>query len=517
MVCADKYELLKVNQVIGEGALSFTEEREISLGPEQPGVETLLSVKATPRVVSQEVLTGKVLVEGEVDLQLTYVACVPEAPVYAAHLVVPFVRSINVAGALPGMHAHVTEAVTGSEVRPKEACSREFDAAVTITLQAKVTEHRELEVLVEAPPGVAVRELKKLRVDDVVAATVVEVPVVGKCRVSPDKPAVAEILDLVTETEITRVKTAPDEVFITGNLHSRLLYQAATAAGPVHHLDCTLPFRTTVTVPGVRAQMKAQVGARVVAAEAWVEDTPTRAVEVEALLSCRLVVVEPKQLNVVMAVDGNVTVARTKLQAESVVGENDAVVVLSGITLLPLADPPAEQVLATEPLGVTVKTTEIVDDTVVARGFAEIRVIYTAATPEQGVYAASAPLEFVARVRVEGASPHHLVHVSPVIDYAVAKVKNAAIVVDAAVAVTAKVTEMVLEEVITCITLPEAPPTLPGRVIQHTVAPGDTFYALARQYGTPVEAIMAANPGVDPNNLQVGQVINIPVPAVNVT
>lgn len=40
---------------------------------------------------------------------------------------------------------------------------------------------------------------------------------------------------------------------------------------------------------------------------------------------------------------------------------------------------------------------------------------------------------------------------------------------------------------------------------------GDTYYNLAKRYGTTVEAIAAANPGVDPNNLQVGQIICIPV------
>jgi LysM repeat protein len=44
-----------------------------------------------------------------------------------------------------------------------------------------------------------------------------------------------------------------------------------------------------------------------------------------------------------------------------------------------------------------------------------------------------------------------------------------------------------------------------------TIKAGDTFYHLARTYGITVGAIEAANPGVNPNDLQIGQVINIPV------
>ncbi|MDK2820187.1 MAG: peptidoglycan DL-endopeptidase LytF, partial [Clostridia bacterium] len=50
----------------------------------------------------------------------------------------------------------------------------------------------------------------------------------------------------------------------------------------------------------------------------------------------------------------------------------------------------------------------------------------------------------------------------------------------------------------------------PSGTFPYTIKSGDTLWKLAQQYNTTVEAIMAANPGVDPNNLQIGQVICIP-------
>src|SRR5699024_10022437 len=44
----------------------------------------------------------------------------------------------------------------------------------------------------------------------------------------------------------------------------------------------------------------------------------------------------------------------------------------------------------------------------------------------------------------------------------------------------------------------------------YTIRQGDTFFRLSQRFGVSVEAIMRANPGVDPNNLQIGQVICIP-------
>jgi LysM repeat protein len=59
-------------------------------------------------------------------------------------------------------------------------------------------------------------------------------------------------------------------------------------------------------------------------------------------------------------------------------------------------------------------------------------------------------------------------------------------------------------------TPPPPPPVCPG--FFYTIRSGDTYFFLAQRFGTTVEALIAANPGVNPNNLQIGQVICIPVP-----
>ncbi len=56
--------------------------------------------------------------------------------------------------------------------------------------------------------------------------------------------------------------------------------------------------------------------------------------------------------------------------------------------------------------------------------------------------------------------------------------------------------------------MPPVPPCPYG--FYYTVQPGDTFYKLSQRFGVSVEALMRANPGVDPNNLQIGQIICIP-------
>jgi len=46
----------------------------------------------------------------------------------------------------------------------------------------------------------------------------------------------------------------------------------------------------------------------------------------------------------------------------------------------------------------------------------------------------------------------------------------------------------------------------------HTVAGGETLAAIARKHGVSLSALQAANPGVSPKKMRVGQVLNLPAP-----
>lgn len=48
-------------------------------------------------------------------------------------------------------------------------------------------------------------------------------------------------------------------------------------------------------------------------------------------------------------------------------------------------------------------------------------------------------------------------------------------------------------------------------MLKYTIVSGDSFSKLSEHYGCSVESIQAANPGVNPRALQIGQVINIPI------
>ncbi len=62
------------------------------------------------------------------------------------------------------------------------------------------------------------------------------------------------------------------------------------------------------------------------------------------------------------------------------------------------------------------------------------------------------------------------------------------------------------------ICIPQAAPPVPPcpNGFLYTIRAGDTLFALSQRFNVSVQAIINANPGIDPNNLQIGQVICIP-------
>ena len=56
------------------------------------------------------------------------------------------------------------------------------------------------------------------------------------------------------------------------------------------------------------------------------------------------------------------------------------------------------------------------------------------------------------------------------------------------------------------------PPAAPMTPRTHTVKSGDIPATIAKQYGVKLEALIAANPGLDPKRMKVGQTVTIPAP-----
>ena len=61
-----------------------------------------------------------------------------------------------------------------------------------------------------------------------------------------------------------------------------------------------------------------------------------------------------------------------------------------------------------------------------------------------------------------------------------------------------------------CVPLATPPVTCPEGQGDYIVKPGDTFYRISQRYNVPLQSLLNANPGINPQALLVGQIICIP-------
>ena len=57
---------------------------------------------------------------------------------------------------------------------------------------------------------------------------------------------------------------------------------------------------------------------------------------------------------------------------------------------------------------------------------------------------------------------------------------------------------------------PEYRQVCPPGTISHSVQSGDTLYRIATRFNTTVAALISANPQINPNSLQIGQILCVP-------
>ncbi|MBC7105124.1 MAG: DUF3794 domain-containing protein [Firmicutes bacterium] len=507
-----KTERLRVNQVVADNTQQVVVRQQSRVPRDKPPIDQVLYIDRQARVDRVEVITDKVIVEGTVTVHITYVAREHGQPVHHVHHPVTFTGYVEVPGAEPDMDAAVEIRVEDVQVKvdPADPCS--FVTVLVLELFAKITEVRDLEVVVHVPPHVwAERTL--LRVDDVVGTGAAQAVVSEEFTLPPAKPPIDKVLNVEAAAQVGSVKVIEDKVLVDGTVTLQVLYVAAVPGQPVHELEQEFAFSQAVEVPGARPDMQADVTVSVEKAlvEPLPEPVDPRA-RADVVLSLKVRVTRTRQMNVVTDVRGVAGVRKVRLRVDRVVGEATRQVVLREVAEAPPGKPDVAKVVDVVATDVRVTHVEVLKDKVLWRGFVDLKVVYVADLPDQPVHVFERRLGFSTAADVPGAQPGMRAIIRHTLEFAGGRVVDEKVAVEAVLGFTVKVVEMVQRDVVVGMeeAPPEAPPCPPGAVIHHVIQPGDTFFKLARRYGTTVEAIMRANPGVDPMNLQVGQTIRIP-------
>lgn len=497
-------ERLRVHQVVSENTRQAVVRGKVTVPEAKPDVDKILSIDKTAKIDRLEIVPDKVIVEGTLTLQVVYIAFEPAQSVHHMHVQLPFTTFVEVPGAQPGMEVQGKVTVEDINVVRSRDDARQFDVAAVLSVFVKVTEIQEVDILTECPAG-ATCSTEVLKVANVVASETKQVIASNDFDVPSEKPPVDKILDVTTSAEITDKRILQNKVVVDGTVTIQVLYVAMEPDQPVHQLHRTFSFSDFLEVPGARPGMDVRVDVTVESAD--VDQILPDRLRADVVLMLTANVFEAKEVQVITGVAG-AQVNMVRLKIDHVIGEDSTQVVLRDTFETPEPKPEVEKILSTTVDKVEVTEAKVLKNKVIIRGDVSIQVVYVAALADQAVHAMHRKIPFRTFVEIPGAQEGMEVDVRAVVEFIDADKQGCNMTVELVLKVTARVFETMQKDVAVEIVTPGVCP--PGEVIRYTIQSGDTFFDLAQRYNTTVEAIVQANPGVDPNNLQVGQVINIP-------
>ncbi len=512
-------ERLKVHLVMGENTVQTVVKGHIRVPEAKPAVDKILTKEAKAKIRDVTVVPDKVIVNGTLDVQVTYVAFKPDQSVNFFHDSINFTSFVDVPGARPGDDVFVEFTVEDVNLTRDHRNPCKFNIAAVLLVFAKVTDIEEIEILTETPEGNIALEEQDITVEHLIGEKATKQIIVSdEFNVPEEKPDVEKILRTDAKVVIKERRIIANKVLVDGIVWLQVIYVALKPTQTVHTLHHKIRFSDFVEVFDAEPGMNVQVFAVVESSDVGLDKCPT--LLADAIIQLTVFVTETRTLrNVPTELEFEEGFERIRLKVEQEIGFGDTQLVLRESTKAPLEKPDISRVLDVRVEKIEVTETKILSGKVLVRGHADVEIIYESMKPDQAVHAMHQRLGFRTFVVVEGAEPGMRVKVRVDSEYVNVDQHGIHLHTEMVLRVTATVWEMSQPMVYMPVELPPVPTVAPTATpcppTPYTVRKGDTLHKIAKAHGVTIQMILDINPQItNPDVLEVGQEILIPCPAL---
>jgi len=550
-----KRRLLKVENVVGESVKQAEIRSDIKFPVK---VKKIWQVDAEVRDVTTEVIEDKVIVNGTIHKQVFFVAgetkkvdgvLFKEGEVFEKTVEEKFTEFVEVPGAMEDFEAQVEVRVefvdhedieeekdprnTGDEERHGwEKFKDVWRQIVVLEIFVKVVEIVQLEVVTDViAPGMDLEVVKELlKVESVVGEQEKQTEIIRDIEFPRNRRA-RKIKEVIAEVRDVSTEIIPDKVIVEGVLHKQILFVEAET-NQVFETSVDEPFTLSVDIPGAVEDNVVQVDVDVEFVDIDLrkgnEREGFREARQTAILGVFVKVTEELQIEVVVDVIGEgIEVITELLKVQGVVGENERQVNIKDEIFF---DRPVKKIIETvSDVEINRMETKVIDDKVIVDGILKKQIFFVDLC-DGAVFEKSVEEEFTTFVDVPGARKDQNLQVKAEVEFVDHVIpdfpdwicgafedgqfdpEDFPVTQTAVLSVFAKVTETLQLNVVVDVIAaePEPEPEPEHEIKIYIVQKGDTLWKISRRFDTTVEAIMQLNPGIDPNNLQIGQQLRIP-------
>ena len=525
-------ERIKVQQVIAEENTTINVMRTIELPCK---VRKIVDVVADIVELSAEILPNKVVVKGALHKQIFYIEEGEDVVKEFTVMREEFTDFVHMDGVRPGMDAMLNAQIADINVSAGQGGfpTKTVTQNAVLSINVKVVKLVQIDVVTDVRgPGITpIKE--RFSVEHVIGEDEKQVTV--SQEVMLPRPA-RKIYDVDAVCRDLKTEIVDDRVFVKGVLHKQIFF-VDTHHDTVHGATFDEEFSVVIEIPGARPGMDVFTRCKVEFCEANLihehkHHEHSMKVKQTCILQVFVKVTELKRLNIVIDVEGARAIKK-RIRVENII---DRKCRQENVSATLEAD---QQVKKARNLHATLRNVkhEQIENKVVVKGTVHVQGYYIDCSLDHLLRETNANIPFTTFVHFDGVKRNTMVDVDTRIEYTDLKVdgepcktKNLRAIVIIEVCVRA----FKLEDIEVVVDIEDrprppkptarptvCPPTLeptvcpPSGFIDYTIQPGDTLFRIAMSFqdripGLTWQQILAANPGINPNNLRIGQVIRIP-------
>lgn len=508
---------LKVCKIVGENVYSTVVEEDINVPDVNPDVYKILAPTANVMIKDCEVLSDKVLVNGQVLINILYEADMEGKPMNSMDVSTNLSQAIEIPGVKAKMREFVTAVV--QHVECTVINSRKLNVRVIMDLGCRVEDLFDLELAsdVRGLPDIQIlREPCKIK--QVVSYNKDQYSINEQLVVSPEKPAVHKILKSDFKVLLKDDKITDGRVELNGVLGVNVLYAALDEENSINYVEFEMPFNQYIEVPNAERSMECVT--EVSPGQFYVEAEEDEAGErkllpVEAVINVQTKVYKEAEAEAVVdaySPSNVIEISKDMVKMNEFVGKGRSNTVVKESISIRHGDPEIEKVCYVNAVPV-INETKVLDDRVMVEGVLETDAIYMSSFSGEPMCSLKEQIPFRHFVEIPGLKLGMQCPAKCSVDSLTFSPMNSQMIeLRVVLCVTAEAYKQTDKKLVTRVEEVEGVALDQSRIPAVTiylVQKGDTLWSIAKRYNTTVDALVKLNTIENPSKVQQGMQIMI--------
>lgn len=257
-------EKSEMNVYIGDVNVGCTVKEAMEVPAGKPTIREILRTDVKISGKDFKVAENRIIAKGELNAATLYIGDDEEGSIQFMEHEIPFTQFVDLDGVDESSISDVDLRISGLQLETGEDSDGELrilNGEFSLDIFASAYEKRSFDVIEDAySPSVKVTLEKEIfRTEEVAAENHGQVVIKDNILVEEDQPEITELFNVISKPSLSECKVIDDKVIVEGVVKNSVLYLANNREQPIYCNQQELPFKQSVDVKGIKADMSCEV------------------------------------------------------------------------------------------------------------------------------------------------------------------------------------------------------------------------------------------------------------------